>query len=193
MSIGFVGVVVAQENRSAPLAASAQMTSVLNVKQVEAFDSSVVPVLESYCSDCHLDGADEGGISLDVLVDSKTTTSDKKLWDRALKQLRHDLMPPRDMDQPTAKEQTAVEQWIKEAVFAIDPKNPDPGHVIVRRLNRIEYRNTIKDLLGYEINTEVLFPPDDTGHGFDNMAEVLTLSPLLMEKYIDAATEIVTA
>ena len=193
MSIGCVDGVVAQENNSDRLASDAQMTSVLNTNQVEAFDRLVAPVLESYCADCHLGGADEGGVFLDALVDSETTAKDKKLWERALKQLRHDLMPPRDMDQPTAEEQTAVEQWIKEAVFAIDPQNPDPGHVIVRRLNRIEYRNTIKDLLGYEINTEFLFPPDDTGHGFDNMAEVLTLSPLLMEKYIDAATEIVTA
>ena len=86
-----------------------------------------------------------------------------------------------------------LENWIKAAVFDINPKDPDPGHVIVRRLNRIEYRNTIKDLFDYEINTELLFPPDDTGHGFDNMAQVLTLSPLLMEKYIDAATEVVMA
>lgn len=153
----------------------------------------VVGVLESYCADCHLDGANEGGVTLDALVDSDKTAGEKKLWDRALKQLRHDLMPPRDMDQPTVQEQTAVEQWIKEAVFDIDPEDPDPGHVTVRRLNRTEYRNTIKDLFDYEINTDRLFPPDDTGHGFDNIAEVLTLSPLLMEKYIDAATEIVMA
>ena len=177
IAICFAGSVFAQENEA----------------QVKAFDAAVLPVLESYCADCHLDGADEGGVTLDVLVDPDKTAGEKKLWDRALKQLRHDLMPPRDMDQPTAAEQTTLENWIKAAVFDINPKDPDPGHVIVRRLNRIEYRNTIKDLFDYEINTELLFPPDDTGHGFDNMAQVLTLSPLLMEKYIDAATEVVMA
>ncbi len=179
----FAGSVIGQENE----------TQALSNNQVDALDSRVVGVLESYCADCHLDGADEGGVTLDALLDPNTAANEKKLWDRALKQLRHDLMPPRDMDQPSAEEQLAVEQWIKQAVFAIDPEDPDPGHVIVRRLNRIEYRNTIKDLLGYEINTDVLFPPDDTGHGFDNMADVLTLSPMLMEKYIDAATEAVMA
>jgi len=193
MSIGCVEGVVAQENNSDRLGAGVQMTSALDVKHAEAFDSAVVPVLESYCADCHLDGADEGGVTLDALADADRTTGDRKIWDRALKQLRHDLMPPRDMDQPTAEEQTAVEDWIKSAVFEINAQDPDPGHVIVRRLNRIEYRNTIKDLLDYEVNTELLFPPDDTGHGFDNMAEVLTLSPLLMEKYINAATEVIAA
>jgi PAS domain-containing protein len=183
VSACFVDSVTAQENE----------TQTLSENQVDAFNSRIVGVLESYCADCHLDGADEGGVTLDALVDRDRTSSEKKLWDRALKQLRHDLMPPRDMDQPTAEEQLAVEQWIKEAVFEIDPDDPDPGHVIVRRLNRTEYRNTIKDLLDYEIDTEFLFPPDDTGHGFDNMAEVLTLSPMLMEKYIDAATEVVMA
>lgn len=189
IAICYAGSVVAQENESHALPKS----HVLSESQVDAFDGRVVGVLESYCADCHLDGAEEGGVTLDALVDPDTTAGEKKLWDRALKQLRHDLMPPRDMDQPTAEEQTAVEQWIKEAVFEIDPEAPDPGHVTVRRLNRTEYRNTIKDLFDYEINTDQLFPPDDTGHGFDNIAEVLTLSPLLMEKYIDAATEVVTA
>ena len=165
----------------------------LTEKQVAAFAAGVLPVLESYCADCHLDGADEGGVTLDALVDPDSTARDKKLWDRALKQLRCDLMPPPDMDQPTAGEQAAVESWIKDAVFLIDPKNPEPGHVIVRRLNRIEYRNTIRDLFDYQVNTDILFPPDDAGHGFDNIAEVLTLSPLLMEKYINAATEVVMA
>ena len=177
IAICFAGSVFAQENGA----------------HAKAFDDAVLPVLESYCADCHLGGADEGGVTLDALVDLDTTTKETKLWDKALKQLRHDLMPPRDMDQPTPEEQMAVEDWIKGAVFAINPEDPDPGHVIVRRLNRIEYRNTIKDLFDYDINTQLLFPPDDTGHGFDNMAQVLTLSPLLMEKYINAATEVIEA
>src|SRR5207245_1688186 len=75
--------------------------------------------------------------------------------------------------------------------FKIDPQNPDPGRVTVRRLNRIEYRNTIRDLLGVHYDTDAEFPPDDTGHGFDNIGDVLSLSPLLLEKYIAAARAIV--
>src|SRR5206468_1863035 len=85
-----------------------------------------------------------------------------------------------------------IENWIKGSAFKIDPKNPDPGRVTVRRLNRIEYRNTIRDLIGVNYDTDVEFPPDDTGHGFDNIGDVLSLSPLLLEKYITAARAIVS-
>ena len=75
--------------------------------------------------------------------------------------------------------------------FGIDPSDPDPGRVTVRRLNRVEYRNTIRDLLGVDYDTTSEFPSDDTGHGFDNNGDVLTLSPLLLEKYLAAATTII--
>ena len=61
--------------------------------------------------------------------------------------------------------------------FQVDPQNPDPGRVTVRRLNRVEYRNTIRDLLGVDFDTDKEFPPDDAGHGFDNIGDVLTLPP----------------
>lgn len=153
----------------------------------------VKPVLESYCADCHLEGADEGGIALDELINERFDSDSVKLWDRVLSQLRLGLMPPIDMDQPSDDERRQLSQWVKRAVFQIDAEDPNPGSVVLGRLNRIEYRNTIADLMDYKINTDLLFPPDDTGHGFDNIGEVLTLSPLLMEKYINAATEIVTA
>ncbi|MDB6129097.1 MAG: hypothetical protein JWM04_204, partial [Verrucomicrobiales bacterium] len=76
--------------------------------------------------------------------------------------------------------------------FNSNPNDPDPGRVTVRRLNRVEYRNTIKDLMGVDYNTDTEFPPDDTGHGFDNIGEVLTISPMLLEKYLSAAKIIVS-
>ncbi len=75
--------------------------------------------------------------------------------------------------------------------LGIDPTDPDPGRVTVRRLNRVEYRNTIRDLLGVEYDTTNEFPPDDTGNGFDNNGDVLTISPLLLEKYLSAANAII--
>ena len=86
-----------------------------------------------------------------------------------------------------------LEDWIKYEAFGIDPKNPDPGRVTVRRLNRVEYRNTVRDLIGRRLRHPAEFPPDDTGHGFDNIGEVLTLSPLLLEKYLTAAKAVVSA
>src|SRR5205085_9113708 len=94
---------------------------------------------------------------------------------------------PRPGDDQLAR----LEQWVKTSAFHIDPKDPDPGRVTVRRLNRVEYRNTVRDLMGVNFDTDNEFPPDDTGHGFDNIGEVLSLSPLLLEKYVAAARAIV--
>ena len=81
--------------------------------------------------------------------------------------------------------------WIKTDVFGSDPQDPDPGRVTLRRLNRAEYRNTIRDLLGVDFNTLEAFPPDDTGYGFDTIGDVLTLPPMLLEKYMNAAEKVV--
>ena len=100
-------------------------------------------------------------------------------------------MPPAGKPQPSAEERRLLEDWIKYGAFGIDPTDPDPGRVTVRRLNRVEYRNTIRDLIGVDYDTTAEFPPDDTGHGFDNIGDVLTLSPLLLEKYLAAANAII--
>ena len=75
--------------------------------------------------------------------------------------------------------------WIKYRALGIDPNDPDPGRVTLRRLNRVEYHNTIRDLLGYDFKTTEEFPADDTGYGFDNIGDVLSVSPLLLEKYFE--------
>src|SRR5436305_13241732 len=105
--------------------------------------------------------------------------------------VRAGMMPPKNKARPTAEQLGQLETWVKGSVFQIDPKNPDPGRVTVRRLNRIEYRNTIRDLMGVSYDTDGEFPADDTGYGFDNIGDVLSLSPLLLEKYISAARAIV--
>ena len=83
-----------------------------------------------------------------------------------------------------------IARWIKSGPFQINPRNIDPGQVVIHRLNRLEYRNTIRDLLGVSYNTEIEFPPDAAGIGLDNIAELLTMSPLMLEKYLDAAEAI---
>ena len=155
------------------------------------FRKTIQPILKEYCYDCHGDGAKKGEIAFDEL-----TTDDAllkhDLWLKVLKNTRAGLMPPEKKPQPSAAERAKLEQWIKYSAFGIDPKNPDPGRVTVRRLNRVEYRNTVRDLMGVDFNTEKEFPPDDTGHGFDNIADVLTISPMLLEKYLDAAKAVVS-
>lgn len=156
------------------------------------FDKEVKPILVNYCFDCHGDGMDKGGVALDGFKSHEEMLADRATWLRVLKNLRSDIMPPPKKDQPTAEEQEKIENWIKTAVFNIDAENPDPGRVTVRRLNRVEYRNTIRDLMGVDFNTTEEFPPDDTGYGFDNIGDVLTVSPLLLEKYLQAAEKIVS-
>src|SRR6266436_2988559 len=155
------------------------------------FHKNVQPILEKYCSDCHADGANKGGVAFDEFKSDDALLGKRDLWLAVLKNTRSGLMPPAKKARPSAEELERLEQWIKFDAFGIDAKNPDPGRVTARRLNRIEYRNTIRDLMGIEFKSEVEFPPDDTGYGFDNIGDVLTLSPMLLEKYVAASRAIV--
>ncbi len=157
---------------------------------VAQFHQKVEPLLEKYCYQCHGDGASKGQVAFDTLTSDQQVLN-PALWSKVLNNLRSGLMPPQKKPRPTAAEEKQLEDWIKFQAFAIDPRNPDPGRVTLRRLNRTEYHNTIRDLLGVDFNTEVEFPPDDTGYGFDNIGDVLSVSPLLLEKYMLAATTIV--
>jgi mono/diheme cytochrome c family protein len=160
-------------------------------EEAKQFRKEAVPILEQFCSDCHNANLHKGGVSFELTAPDSKLLDNRDLWWKALKMVRAGLMPPKKQDQPSAEQIAQLEQWIKRSGLHLDPKNPDPGRVTVRRLNRIEYRNTIRDLMGVDFNTAVEFPPDDTGHGFDNIGDVLSLSPLLLEKYIAAARTIV--
>ncbi|HWD21051.1 MAG TPA: DUF1592 domain-containing protein [Verrucomicrobiae bacterium] len=155
------------------------------------FHKQIQPMLVQYCGDCHLDGMKKGNVSLDDFKTDRDALTNKDLWAMVLKNVRGNIMPPPKKEQPTAAERERLVQWIKFDVFGIDPRNIDPGRVTVRRLNRVEYRNTIRDLTGVDFDTDSEFPPDDTGYGFDDIGEVLNLSPMLLEKYLDAANRIV--
>ena len=159
----------------------------------EQFDQQIRPILEDHCYACHGNGSKKGGVVLDDLGPEQARLRDRDLWWRMLKNVRAGIMPPAGKPAPDDHERRLLEEWIKYGAFGIDPKNPDPGRVTVRRLNRVEYRNTVRELVGVDYDTTSEFPPDDTGYGFDNIGDVLTLSPLLLEKYITAAKAIVSA
>jgi Protein of unknown function (DUF1592)/Protein of unknown function (DUF1588)/Protein of unknown function (DUF1587)/Protein of unknown function (DUF1585)/Protein of unknown function (DUF1595)/Planctomycete cytochrome C len=156
------------------------------------YSEEIQPILEQYCYACHGLGTKKGGVALDAFADVKAALSVPHLWHAVLKNVRSGIMPPADKPQPSAGERRMLEDWIKREALGIDPSDPDPGRVTVRRLNRVEYRNTIRDLLGVDYDTTSEFPPDDTGNGFDNNGDVLTISPLLLEKYLSAANTIIT-
>src|ERR1017187_1891019 len=158
---------------------------------VAEFNQKIRPVLEEYCYDCHGDGEKRGGVALDAFNSITNFTAGRDVWWRVLKNLRANLMPPAKKPRPTKAQKELIAQWIKRSVFEANPLNPDPGRVTIRRLNRVEYQNTVRDLVGVEFDVAGVFPQDDTGHGFDNIGEVLTLSPMLLEKYLVAAEKII--
>ena len=155
------------------------------------YRDAVSPILEQYCFGCHGDGAAEGDFSFDEFLSVEAMTTDTKAWWSVLKNVRSDVMPPDGEDQPSQSEKRALFQWINKHVFSLVRGEADPGPGTLRRLNRVEYRNTIRDLMGVDFDTSVEFPPDDSGDGFDNNADALSISPLLAEKYIEAARKIV--
>lgn len=155
------------------------------------FSKEIRPLLVEYCFDCHGDGENEGDLALDQFAEPKKASENPEIWWRVLKNLRAGVMPPADSAKLSGEQFSKLTQWIKVGPFQIDPQNLDPGPIAIRRLNRQEYGNTIRDLMGIPFNEKILFPPDDSGHGFDNVANALTVSPLLLDKYFQAAEVVV--
>ena len=160
--------------------------------RAEVYPEPIQSILETHCYECHGEGARKGGVEFDGFAGDTEWVADAALWHRVLKNVRAGLMPPPDAEsQPDAAERHRLQEWIKTDVFQLDPAHPDPGRPVLRRLNRTEYRNTVRDLTGVDFRTEEEFPTDDTGHGFDTIGEVLTVSPMLLEKYLGAARSII--
>jgi len=156
----------------------------------KAFDA-LEPLLADHCYECHGDGASKGDFAMDDYTSIEAHLQDFDVWFEIWKNVRSNLMPPADKPQLKTEEKEKILSFIESTVFKIDPNNPDPGRVTIRRLNREEYRNSVKDLLKYDFNVADILPADDTGYGFDTIGDVLSISPLLMEKYLEAADLIV--
>ncbi|MBK1826282.1 DUF1592 domain-containing protein [Haloferula rosea] len=153
----------------------------------EAWKKEILPLFDYHCYECHGEGIKEGELALDEFDGIPSMQADRERWKRIRAHIDQRLMPPIDEEQPTSEERDKMVQWIDAAVFPVDPDKPDPGRVTLRRLNRIEYENTLKDLLGVRLELQELLPPDDSGYGFDNIGDVLTLSPAHMERFLASA------
>ncbi len=171
--------------------AGISIASLATADPATTYQKEILPLLENYCFSCHGEGVSKGKFSMDEFKNLPAHLADRKHWLPVWHNLRSQVMPPSEEDQPTAAETQQLLAWIEKDVFKLDPANPDPGRVTIRRLNRTEYRNSVFDLLGVEYDTREVFPADDTGYGFDNIGAVLSISPLLMEKYLAAADEVV--
>ncbi|MCA9077622.1 MAG: DUF1592 domain-containing protein [Planctomycetaceae bacterium] len=155
------------------------------------FARDIRPFLRFHCVDCHSGDEPEGGVSLETYEDSARVQTDFEVWEKVLRVLDAREMPPEDSPQPPDAEYLAVIGHIEAELATFDCTGPpSPGRVTIRRLNQVEYNNTIRDLVGIDFQPADDFPSDDVGNGFDNIGDVLTISPLLMEKYFDAAESI---
>ncbi|MFZ4765675.1 MAG: DUF1587 domain-containing protein, partial [Roseimicrobium sp.] len=154
------------------------------------YQQRVLPLLQEFCYDCHGDGISKGNFSLDSESSLPALLKDFRLWDNVREHVDTHVMPPEGKPQPTLEQRAAIVRWIEDEVFWVDPSRPGPGHVTLRRLNRAEYNNTVRDVFKIESRPADSFPPDDAGYGYDNIGDVLSLSPLLMEKYLKAARRV---
>ena len=156
------------------------------------FGPEAVAFLQKHCIACHGEKTKKSGITLHTTTDDAGVLSNRKTFNSILKVLEAGEMPPEGKPRPKVEEIDAFKKAVTRTFAAADKNaKPDPGRVTVRRLNKTEYANTIRDLVGVDFNPAEDFPADDIGYGFDNIGDVLTLSPVLMERYLSAAEAIV--
>lgn len=145
--------------------------------------------MESNCLDCHDKATRKAGLALDELL-AKDVGRNAEAWEKVVRKLTARQMPPQDARRPQEREYDAAISWLESSLDASAAKSPNPGRTeTFRRLNRTEYRNVIRDLLGLEVDVASLLPADESSHGFDNVT-VADLSPMLLNRYISAAQKI---
>jgi cytochrome c553 len=171
---------------------SADVKDEKKADKTPTFERDVAPLLKTYCVRCHGNAKAKGKVNLEKDKTDDAVRKNLKVWEKVGDNLRSDDMPPAGEKKPTAAEMEILNKWLDAVVYKADCTKPqDPGRVTIRRLNRAEYNNTIRDLVGIDFKPAKDFPSDDVGYGFDNVGDVLSLSPILMEKYLAAAEKII--
>jgi mono/diheme cytochrome c family protein len=147
-------------------------------------------VLNRYCVTCHNEKLNTAGLQLDK-ADVENISAGAEVWEKVVWKLRTTSMPPAGAPRPDPATYKSFATYLEKALDSAAAANPNPGRpAAVHRLNRSEYANAIRDLLALDTDAESLLPADDSGYGFDNIGAVLTISPMLMERYLGAARKI---
>lgn len=155
------------------------------------FSADIKPFFVKHCLDCHSNDYQEGDFNFDRYSDVSIIKQDREVWSKVLHLVKVGAMPPSSVEHPTSAEKEKVTNWVDHQLFYVDCSLAhDPGRVTTRRLNRTEYNNTIRDLLNVDFQPADDFPSDDVGYGFDNIGDVLSVPPLLIEKYLSAAEQV---
>ena len=156
------------------------------------FAKDIRPILQKHCASCHAVKDPPGGVNPLKALTTAEVQADDKTWERILNAIKLGHMPPESAPQPTAEQRNFLVAGL-QSILSGNCTTQDPGRVTIRRLNRAEYANTIRDLMGIDFVASDDFPNDDVGYGFDNIGDVLSMSPLLLEKYLNAAEAIADA
>lgn len=151
------------------------------------FETEALPFVQKYCVSCHSGDMPSAGVSLGEYKTQAQALKARTTWDKVAETVGSKHMPPEGMPQPTQAERDKLINYVQGAMSQADCRVLEPGAVTMRRLNRSEYNNSVRDLLGVDARPADEFPSDDVGYGFDNIGDVLSISPLLMEKYLNAA------
>lgn len=146
-------------------------------------------MLSQYCVGCHNDDTQMAGFDLTKL-DLNRVAKDAPQWEKVVRKMRAGMMPPAGMPRPDKGTMQTFTVALETSLDRVAIEKPNPGRKPIHRLNRAEYANSVRDLIGIEVDAAALLPPDDSTNGFDNIAEVLSVSPALMEGYVRAASKI---
>jgi len=147
-------------------------------------------LLDQYCVTCHNERLKTGGLALETLPLNRLGEKNAETWEKVVRKLRAGLMPPAGAKRPERGSLDAFAKSIEDSIDHFAASNPNPGRAPLHRMNRVEYANAIRDLLALEVDSSTLLPADDSSHGFDNIADVLGVSPSLLERYVSAAAKI---
>jgi len=148
--------------------------------------------LDQYCVACHNDVTRTANFTLQTVALDQVghRTDEVGVWERVVLKLRAREMPPPGLPRPEPLTYDRLASWLEVSLDEVAEASPNPGRPVIQRLNRAEYTNAIRDLLALEIDGREYLPADDSGYGFDNIGDVLTLSPSLLERYMIAAAKI---
>jgi Protein of unknown function (DUF1592)/Protein of unknown function (DUF1588)/Protein of unknown function (DUF1587)/Protein of unknown function (DUF1585)/Protein of unknown function (DUF1595)/Planctomycete cytochrome C len=146
-------------------------------------------LMDQYCVTCHNERLKTGGLALDALKPDRIA-ADAETWEKVVRKVRAGLMPPAGAKRPDRGSLDAFAAAIEGTIDHVAANNPNPGRAPLHRMNRVEYANAIRDLLVLDVDPSTLLPADDSSHGFDNIADVLGVSPSLLERYVSAAAKI---
>ena len=176
-----VGLIVLCATLSVPIAVS---PGALNPQKVSSGSTLSAPgdggaLVKQSCVSCHNGRLKTGGLALDD-VDFAAIPASAELWEKVVRKLGTGAMPPPEAPQPDEATRHGLATWLETELDAAAMRRPNPGEPLVHRMNRAEYANAIRDLLDLDVDVAPLLPPDDSAYGFDNISDVLGLSPVLM-------------